>query len=251
MCRLLGMVARTPTDLDTQLAQELPLFVGLSTEHGHGWGIGYRRDDGRIEVGKEPVRAADSPEFGAAVAGTVSDMALLHIRQASPGMPLTLANTHPFLADGLAFAHNGYAWPTRALDDLIADAAAPLPAGDTDSERYLSLVRAGLRQRAAPDALRHAASSITDQASMTSLNCLMLTPEALYAVAWWHAPTIRSQPDGETERDYRLWYRIKADRVVVASAGMQGPGAGWQELPDRGVLEVRQGTLRTTVHAGD
>gem|GEM_PF-3185152 len=55
---------------------------------------------------------------------------------------------------------------------------------------------------------------------MTSLNALLLTPESLLAVAWWHAPTIRGQPDGETERDYRLWYQVGPERVVVASAGI-------------------------------
>jgi len=95
---------------------------------------------------------------------------------------------------------------------------------------------------------------------MTSLNALLLTPESLLAVAWWHAPTIRGQPDGETEREYRLWYQVGPERVVVASAGIPAtqdgatpdwstPDAGWQELPDRSVLEVRRGTLEVIIHA--
>ena len=147
MCRLLGMVARTPTDLDTQLAQELPLFVGLSTSTATAGASAI----GRPTAGSRSARSRSGPRTArssrAAVAGTASDVALLHIRQASPGMPLTVANTHPFLADGLAFAHNGYAWPTATLDDLIAERGAPLPVGDTDSERYL-LARAGGPARA-------------------------------------------------------------------------------------------------------
>ena len=189
--------------------------------------------------------------FHASVAGTTSDVALLHIRQASPGMPLTPANTHPFLADGIAFAHNGYAWPNTTLDALIEERGAPAPTGDTDSERYCSLVRAGLREGSVADALGRAAALITERATMTSLNSLLVTPDALYAVAWWHAPTIRAQPDGETERDYRLWYRVASDRVVVASAGMQDPAEGWQELPDRCVLEITRGSLQTTVYWPD
>ena len=141
-------------------------------------------------------------------------------------MPLVPANTHPFLADGLCFAHNGYAWTAETMDALVARIRrAPARSGDTDSERYLSLVRASLPERSAPDALRHVAELISDRASTTSLNCLLLVPDALYALAWWDAPTIRAQPDGETERDYRLWYRVDADRVVVASAGMQATGS--------------------------
>jgi predicted glutamine amidotransferase len=251
MCRLLGVVAATPAPLAELLVAELEPFVALSEEHDHGWGIGHRGPDGAIAIRKDPVRAADSETFHASVAGTASDVALLHIRQASPGMPLTPANTHPFLAGGIAFAHNGYAWPNTVLDTLIEERGAPAPKGDTDSERYCSLVRAGLREGSVAEALGRAAALITERATMTSLNSLLVTPDALYAVAWWHAPTIRAQPDGETERDYRLWYRVAADRVVVASAGMQGQGEGWQELPDRCVLEIARGSLHTTVYWPD
>jgi predicted glutamine amidotransferase len=245
MCRLLGIVSRTTAPLAVQLQDELPAFLGLSAEHDDGWGIGWVDRDGQMDIRKEPEQASEDARFAGAVASTATDAAVLHIRQASPGMPLTCTNTHPFMADGLCFAHNGYAWTAETMDALVRECGAPRPVGDTDSERYLSLVRAGLREHAAPDALRLAAQRITDRASTTSLNCLMLIPRALYALAWWHAPTIRAQPDGETERDYRLWYRVDADRVVVASAGMQASGADWQELPDRCVLEVRRDTLRT------
>ena len=248
MCRLLGVVSRAPARLAAQLPDELPPFVGLSAEHDHGWGIGWVDAAGQVDVRREPEQASLDVRFADAVESTVTDAALLHIRQASPGMPLTTANTHPFLADGLCFAHNGYAWPTETMDTLIRESGAPAPNGDTDSERYLSLIRASLRERSAPDALRHVAQLITDRASTTSLNCLLLVPGALYALAWWDASTIRAQPDGETERDYRLWYRSGPDRVVVASAGMQGLGAHWQELPDRCVLEIRRDTLETVVH---
>jgi hypothetical protein len=133
------------------------------------------------------------------------------------------------------------------MDSLVRESGAPLPLGDTDSERYLSLLVASMLDRSAPDALRHVAQLIAGRAWTTSLNCLLLIPNALYALAWWDASTIRAQPDGETERDYRLWYRSDADRVVVASAGMQASG-DWLELPHRCVLEVRRDTLETTVH---
>lgn len=248
MCRLLGVVSRAPAIISAQLRQELPPFVTLSGEHDHGWGIGWVDADGRVAICKEPEQASEDVRFADAATSLETDAALLHIRQASAGMPVTTANTHPFLADGLCFAHNGYAWPAETMDSLIRETGAPRPTGDTDSERYLSLVRASLRERSVPDALLHAARSITERASTTSLNCLLLTPGALYALAWWDASTIRAQPDGETERDYRLWYRTDADRVVVASAGMQGSGAGWRELPSGCALEVRRPTLEAVIH---
>lgn len=248
MCRLLGVVAGAPAPIADQLPGSLGRFIALSDEHSHGWGVAYRDAHGSVRVDKEPVQAATSATFHDLVARTVSDAALLHLRQASPGMPLVPQNTHPWLADGNAFAHNGYAWPNDALDTTMAAVDAPPVTGGTDSERYLSLVRAAMRDRPVPDALRDAASWITERASMTSLNCLFLTPDALYAMAWWHGPTIRAQPDGETERDYRLWYQEADGRVTVASAGIPAMAAEWHELPDRCVLEIRRGDLATSVH---
>jgi predicted glutamine amidotransferase len=247
MCRLLGVVARGSATIDGLLPGELPRFEALSGEHGDGWGIGWVDGDRNVTVRKEPVGASSDPAFVHAATTIETDAAMLHLRQASPGMPLTTANTHPFLADGWCFAHNGYAWPAAILDSLVVDAGASAPDGDTDSERYFSLVRAALREGPAPDALSGAARSIGARVSITSLNCLLLGPDVLYAVAWWDGPGIRSQPDGETERDYRLWYRADADRVVVASAGIQGSEPGWQELPNRCVLEVTRGTLAKRV----
>ena len=250
MCRLLGVVSRTDAPIADLVPDELPRFLGLSAEHDDGWGIGWVDAHGHVDVRKEPTQASEDARFAEVAASTASDAALLHIRQASPRMPLAPANTHPFPADGLCFAHNGYAWPKETLDALVRESGAPQAAGDTDSERYLSLVRASLRTRSAPDALRHTAGLIGERASTTSLNCLLLTPTALYALAWWHAPTIRAQPDDETEHDYRLWYRIDAGRVVVASAGVHGPG-DWQELPHEYVLEIRRDSLETTLHGPD
>ncbi len=251
MCRLLGVVSADPVPLALSLAEELPRFTDLSAEHSHGWGIGWLNSAGVVEVTKEPVPAATSPAFADVTRQTRTRAAMLHIRQASPGMPLTMANTHPFLADGLCFEHNGYAWPTATLDALVAEADGPAPVGDTDSERYLSLVRASLRTHPAPRALLESAAAITSRASLIALNCLLLTGGALLALAWWDAPTIRSGPDGETERDYRLWYRIDAQQVVIASAGIPADELGWLELPDRSVLEVDLKSLLVTTHVLD
>ena len=248
MCRLLGIVARGPATIGSLLPEEFPRFEALSHEHADGWGVGWVDSDRHVNVRKEPVRAAGDPGFAHAASTIETDAALLHLRWASPGMPTIVTNTHPFLADGWSFAHNGYAWPVPILDSLLRDAGASTPQGDTDSERYFSLVRAGIGASPVPDALHQAAQRITARASITALNCLMLGQHALYAVAWWDGPGIRSQPDGETEHDYRLWYRVDPVRVVVASAGMQGSEPGWLELPNRSVLEIARGTLETRLH---
>jgi hypothetical protein len=71
-------------------------------------------------------------------------------------------------------------------------------------------------------------------------------------MAWWDEPVIRGAGEGETDRDYRLWYRVAADRVIVASAFVAGPGSEWQELAHGRVLTIDRGSLAIRVEvAGD
>gem|GEM_PF-4630513 len=74
MCRLLGVVSRTPSILAAQLVPELPTFQALSLEHGHGWGVGWIDDRGCVDVRKDTTQAS----LSAGVASPPS---------ASPGAP--------------------------------------------------------------------------------------------------------------------------------------------------------------------
>ncbi len=252
MCRLLGVVSASPALVRDQVPEEVQRLDDLSGLHGHGWGIATIAGGGTTVVDKAPERAAASSRWRDVVAGIRTDASVLHIRQASPGMPHTVANTHPFHADGMAFAHNGHAEPAEALDALIRSADGPPALGDTDSERYFSLVRTAARDASLDRALLDAASRIASAATATSLNALLLTQDGLVAIAWWHEPTIRDAGYGETDRDYRLWYRVSPDRVVVASAFVAGDGPEWQELPHGHALTVERGSLevRVTVAQG-
>ncbi len=242
MCRLLGVVASSSAPIDQLVPDELPRLEALAAVHPHGWGIARAGDPDGISVRKAPEQAATSERWTEAV-GASTDAALLHIRQASPGMPHVGANTHPFLADGMAFAHNGHAHPVATLDALVGSNDGPAPTGDTDSERYFALVRATARGRAPDSSLLDAAERISVSATATSLNALVLTEHALTAIAWWDEPVIRTAGDGETERDYRLWYRVAPDRVVVASAFVADEGPEWQELPHGHTLSIERHTL--------
>lgn len=249
MCRLLGVVAATAAPIADLVPAELPRLEALSEVHSHGWGVADSSPRGRIGVTRAPQRAGASDDWRAAVAATRTNAALLHIRQASPGMPHTVANTHPFVADGVAFAHNGHAHPQATLDALVVDLKAPAPVGDTDSERYFALVRAGLLTRPPAEALLDAARHITAVATYTSLNALLLTPHELVAIAWWSAPGIQGAGDGETERDYRLWYQVASDRVVIASAGVAGAHPEWSELAHGHALTVDRESLALRIIA--
>jgi predicted glutamine amidotransferase len=246
MCRLLGMVSRTPTQLTASLDDLLGPFTELSGEHCDGWGLAAWNGSG-LATAKGIDQARSSQCFRSAVAAPVTDAALLHLRKASPGLPVVPANTHPFTAGTLAFAHNGYFTPVDAVDDLIDDDELADAAGTTDSERYFRLVLTRMRYQDPVDAIASAAADIRSRTELGSLNCLLLTEHALYAYA-------EENPFSEVRRRrgpdfFRLRYHAEADRVAVASSGVAPHPEDWTVLPYRHVLEISRADLRVSTHA--
>jgi predicted glutamine amidotransferase len=246
MCRLLGMVTRVPRPLTDALSGLLEPFTALSCEHADGWGIAARRGvESAVTRGTEPAHA--SPAYRAALAAP-ADAALLHLRLASPDLPVEPGNTHPFTAGTLAFAHNGYFSPRDALDDLIDPEILAGAAGGTDSERFFLRVLTRLRgeDRDPVDAIARTAADIRARAAFGSLNCLLLTEDSLYGYA-------EEDPQSEVSRRrgpefFRMHYRTEAAGVVVASSGI-ATGGEWQLLPYGRVLEIRRKDLRVSTHA--
>jgi predicted glutamine amidotransferase len=241
MCRLLGWATRVPTTLSDLLGADLADFTGLSTKHGDGWGIARSTRRG-VAVRKRPDAARASKKFTREAGRRRSDMGLAHLRWATLGLGVTQDNTHPFTDGRIAFAHNGSIRPPSSLDTLLSDRAQRSRQGTTDSERYFLAVAEHLRDGAAPEeALRTTADEIAATAEFTSLNCLLLTREKLYAVC-------RYDPAGRWEDEdpdyYRLRYRVSPDAVVVASSGW---GSDWRELANGDLLVVGRRSLETTV----
>ncbi|WP_034091769.1 class II glutamine amidotransferase [Streptacidiphilus albus] len=246
MCRLLGVVSRGPRPLTDTLSGLLDPFTALSCEHADGWGVAAWRD-GELSVAKDTSPAHASKAYAQALS-PATDAALLHLRKASPGLPVTPGNTHPFTAGTLAFAHNGGFSPEHALDGLIDAEILRGGVGSTDSERFFLRVLTRLRSTDPDpvDAIARTAADVRAHASFSSLNCLLLTQDALYAYA-------EEDPESEASRRrgpdfFPLWYRARQDSVVVASSGI-GAGDGWQVLPYGQVLEIRRADLRVSTHA--
>jgi predicted glutamine amidotransferase len=238
MCRLLGVVAERPAPLSELLADELDPFVELACEHGDGWGISYLAADRVIVTVKEPV----SP----LAAGIVTSAAIVHLRMGSPGAAVSPANTHPFGDAGCAFAHNGQFIPPGALDGMLGERLAEAQ-GDTDSERYYLAVRSRMDAGTGPAAaIAAAATDIRALATgWVSTNCLLLTPDALYAYADHSAD---SEVIGRRGPDFfDLRTLTEPGRLVVASTGWRQAPDRWHHLPDQQVFEIG-GDLTLTVH---
>jgi len=245
MCRLLGLVSAEPEPLPAQLGSDLSEFTKLSDHHCDGWGIAYWDGADDLVCHKAPEPARRSADFEARTAAATSDAALLHLRKASANMANNLDNTHPFVAGSVAFAHNGYLNPVSELDRLVTEVGGRDSTGDTDSERYFNLVLAQLRRHGPAEALHIAAELIADRTEAMSLNCLLLTHDALFASCRYDEKVVRAM--GSDPRTFELRYRADADRVVVASEGWAQPEP-WRMLHNGQILQVDRSDLRATVH---
>lgn len=242
MCRLLCYVC--PAEAPAQAAADvLPAFTAMSAEHKDGWGIAWHSPEG-IRTIREPATAMHSSRYAEAVKAVATDAALLHLRLASPGIPVAEVNSHPFLRDGMAFGHNGFVGPVETVDTLIGPGLEP--EGTTDSERYFLAVLSRVRDGAgAGEALLKTALDLVALSDTSSANAVLLTDDALHVVCAYRPG---SQPPGRPSDYFALRYRADPDAVVVASTGVARDG--WTDLPNRSVLSVVRATRECTVASG-
>jgi predicted glutamine amidotransferase len=243
MCRLLGWASHEPTSLLALLGEEdLDAFTELSCRHADGWGLARSRRRG-VEVRKQPDAARTSGEFADRARNGSADLGLAHLRWATLGLDVRTENTHPFTDGRIAFAHNGSIRPPEALDRLLTRRARRLRRGDTDSERYFLAVVSRMQEGSSPgDALAETVAEIAATTDFTSLNCLLLTRDALHAVSRVNSGARIEFDEGPDY--YELRYKVTDGAVVVASSGW---GRDWDRLADGDLLTVRRRTLDVSV----
>jgi predicted glutamine amidotransferase len=250
---MLGYCARDRASLGEVIGERgLRAFTKLSEFHGDGWGMA-AYDGSEACVEKAPRRASDDPAYRELCRRGLGDLGLLHLRRATPGLPVEARNTHPFRYGDIIMAHNGAIHPQDRLGDLLTPAGQRRLGGTTDSEHYFLHVMSRLEENpgdliaALDDAVAHIDASFT----ANSLNAIFLTPDALYALCWYHperippAAVVQQGYSGPPGRYFDLAYRETDTSVVVASTGW--PQDGWSWVPNRHLLVIDRETLRTKV----
>lgn len=258
MCRLLGWVAQPGITLRAALGDaKYAAFTALARTHADGWGLAYGTD-GELAIRKSPHAASADPEFAALSTYAVTEAAIAHLRWATPGLPVEQRNTHPFRYGASAFAHNGGIYPLDRLPELLTPPWRSRLQGTTDSEHYYLALVSEVEDCGAdlPAAINRVTCRLASDYAPSSLNAMLLTPEALYAVSCYD-PAMRpelpvprvsaSDPSGPVQESaetyYDLRYRRRNGAVVVASSGFPQPSdAGWQGLPNNSVLVVDRRT---------
>jgi len=255
MCRLLGYCSSREASVEDLIgADGLGEFTGLCALHGDGWGMAWYEGDEPV-VRKSPIRADSEPEYDKLAREPQSDLGLVHLRWATPGLGVNERNSHPFRYGQHVFAHNGAIHPQNRLPEMLPAPWERQLAGTTDSERYFLLLMARLENHGGDmvAAIADAAADIDTRFEPNSLNALLLSPDELYAISWYHRDRVPEaklracgfdQPD-EIAAYFDLAYRRAASSVVVASSGWPQPG--WTPLENRHVLVTDRRTLTTQV----
>lgn len=254
MCRLLGYAAPAPTTVETVLGgEQRQVFADMAVLHRDGWGTAWRDGGGSVRADVHANAATDDPALTDSLAAVPAPARIVHLRLATRGMATAPANTHPFLVDGMAFAHNGSLEPTGPIERLVSARHRAALAGTTDSERYFAAVRTALDTGVAPlEATLTTVAALRAAYPHRSLNALLLTPAELIAVHAsqdvpipfdeFTAVPAQQLPRYHAEGYYLMRMRRNDDgSVVFASSGLDI--AGWEPLPAESVTRVDLSTL--------
>lgn len=160
---------------------------------------------------------------------TRSHCLLAHVRAASPGLPVTQINCHPFVRERFAFMHNGavggFARLRRKLREGLSNQSYDAIVGSTDSEHVLALLsdRWAMLDEREPDPLKRAVVALRE------------TIERLEQLRLDH---------GVAQPSY-LNLAVTDGQVAIASRYVSpGAGAAHSLYYARGALEVAHGQGR-------
>jgi glutamine amidotransferase len=248
MCRLFGIRANRPVDVEFSLLAGPSPFCRLGNKHPDGWGVGWYVD-GESVIKKEPVAAGDSELFRAAVAVVESSIVITHVRKATEGAK-TRENCHPFRHTKWLFAHNGGLNRAQLLRQLQGEWRERLE-GQTDSEVLFRWLLQNVAQEGnIVLGLKRAVQAVPP--GFSSLNFLLADGESLYAYRnasrrkeYYSLFYLRRAPiDSQLEE-----LRSKEVKALLHSKALRGERAvlecserlteeSWQPIPLGHLLEV-------------
>lgn len=255
MCRLYAMRASHPTVPSCGLldAQNSLFHQATHDERGmsnpDGWGIVDRLADGSMDYDREAKPADQSEEYRREATETPAIATIAHIRRATVGEP-KLVNTHPFVGDDAALAHNGH---VGAFEEVGAHMRTEMTKrwresiqGDTDSEHIFALLMSRLPARTPAAMAATMARTIRDLAQWTgerradcALNLVWLVDDHLMGSRFHrslhyatrdhaHRCPVCGKSHGPDDASYRA--------VVVASEPITEEP--WRDVPDESIWMI-------------
>ena len=243
MCRLLAIYGEVDgwaeVVLNFRKLADDGMVPPICTEPGHkdGWGMAGASHDktAMLEIERQLGSASDSVLYEKTIQ-TVEiqpHIFICHIRKASPGIPITIGNVHPFLNQSWAFIHNGTIYD---YDTLPGNSDFKMTSDGSDSEYFFGYLMGKLKRASNGDnrlkVLGETMASL--DINYTSLNCILCSGSELFAV-----------------RDYMrfgeylsLFYYRLPKGVIICSEPLELEGLDmndWQMMPNKTILHI-QGT---------
>lgn len=237
--------------------------------NGDGFGVGWYADGvNDPAVFRDVTPAWNNANLLEVARVTTSRCILAHVRAASPGLPVTQLNCHPFAADGLLFVHNGYVagFPelVRPLRAGLSDEVWRSVRGSTDSEHVFALLRdrldAGARHdlSALAGAMRAAIIEVErlrrDAGISTSSMLNLALTDGTRAVVSRYVSEADDEPNSlyvHAGRRYvchdGVCQMVDPDcaegAVIVASEPLSGD-QGWDRVPRNHLVLIDNGVVR-------
>ena len=186
------------------------------TVNADGWGIGLHPDG----AGGAARWRSDNPiwsdvNLASMAPHLVAGRVVAAVRSATEGMPADATAAAPFLHDGWLVSHNGR---------VAREAVGPSLAAESACDAALLAARVVAADPHRVGATLHEVAAADPDAR---LNLLLLSRDELLATRW-----------GDT-----LFVRRGDDGVLVASE--PDDSSGWEEVPDRHLVTVTAGGVRT------
>lgn len=265
MCRLLGVVSTSPISVVDAVGSEvLADFLALTKVHGDGWGVATMDRARTDRAPADPAvhvsagNALHDPDFAAATGELRAAASMVHLRWATNGLAVQPQNSHPFVADGIAMAHNGSIKPIGPLGELLDDDVSASLRGTTDSERYFGLIRQ--HRRSAPtlaEAVRRAVAQLRELYPDASLNALLLGEDHLIVVhAHAHSRLLDEDVEEITAADLPAehledYFALRMARPTPGTLVVGSTGFGslaWEPMEPECVTAIALSDLSTTRH---
>ncbi len=180
MCRLFGLIANKPVDVEFSLLNADKSFRNLGKRNPDGWGIGWYMDN-KAEIFKEGISAMDSENFSLQAKDVKSKLIIVHVRKGT-GAPPSEVNSHPFKYKNWLFAHNGSVDRYYLLSLLRGEYRKEIK-GQTDSEVYFYWILQCIEK--GKDVIEGIKKSIDEiiknSKNYTGLNFLLSDGKSLYS----------------------------------------------------------------------
>ena len=253
MCRLFALHAgHQDVAAEFWLLDAPDSFALQSETNADGFGIAALTSTDGMMLIRNPVQASSDRVYGGVARQAEACQYLAHLRYADTG-EVALRNTHPFFQDGRVFAHNGVVGDLERLEQRLGGARA-MVSGDTDSERFFTLITVAIREADGDvhAGITAAVRELADEYELYSLNFIMGSVGHLWAFRYpEHNPLhlLERSAGGHTgqepldERSAFGNMRVRSapcssTATVVISSERMDEEPGWREVASGELLHV-------------